>query len=62
MTNNTLKTNLANGYKINTAKTGKHWTTLVFDKTGEVIDQTHTHYKNEANHNHMIMVSHYLII
>lgn len=55
-----MVTELPNGYKVSTLKTGKIWETMVFDSFG---DEAYCHtelYKNEAKNHHNMAVYKYI--
>lgn len=55
-----LKTQI-NGLTISTVKIGKVYETLVLDNLGNELKELTTKYKNEAEHNHLYCVAHYII-
>lgn len=61
MTNNKFQLKaIVNGLTISTVKIGKIYETMVFDQIGNELKVMTANYKNDAKHNHMYCVAHYV--
>lgn len=52
---------IVNGFTISTVKIGKDYETMVLDRLGNELKVMPAHYKNDAKHNHLYCVAHYII-